>query len=50
MDNTTRVLLEAVYAALLSAVVELAKALGKPSPIANRAERRAAQQNQAQQR
>lgn len=40
MDNTTRATLEIVYRILLSAVVELARALGKPSPVVTRAQRR----------
>ena len=44
MDTTTRATLEALYAALCGAVVMLAKALGKPSPIVTRAERRATMQ------
>lgn len=41
MDATTRATLEALYAALCGAVVMLAKALGKPSPLVTRSERRA---------
>jgi hypothetical protein len=41
MDATTRATLEALYAALCGAVVMLAKALNKPSPLLTRAERRA---------
>lgn len=40
MDPATRVALEALYSILLSAVVQLARALGKPCPIATREERR----------
>lgn len=40
LDTTTRVALEALYAALCSALVLLARALGKPSPIVTRSERR----------
>lgn len=46
MDPATRTTLEALYSILLSAVIQLAKALGKPSPVMNRAERRAAMQTQ----
>lgn len=40
MDPTTRIALEALYRSLLSAVVLLARALGKPCPILTREERR----------
>jgi hypothetical protein len=40
MDAPTRAALEAVYAALLSAVVLVARALGKPCPVVTREERR----------
>lgn len=41
MDPTTRAALEALYSILLSAVVQLARVLGKPCPVVTRAERRA---------
>lgn len=41
MDAPTRIALEVAYAALLSAVVQLARALGKPCPVQTRADRRA---------
>lgn len=44
MDTTTRVALEALYSVLLSAVVQLAKALGKECPVQTRKERRASRQ------
>jgi len=40
MDTTTRAALEALYSILLSAVVQLARVLGKPCPVVTRAERR----------
>jgi len=40
MDATTRAALEALYSILLSAVVQLARVLGKPCPVQTRAERR----------
>jgi len=40
MDPATRAALEGLYAALLSAVVLLARALGKPCPVVTREERR----------
>ena len=40
LDPAVRLMLEGVYRILLSAVVELARTLGKPSPLASRAERR----------
>ena len=40
MDAPTRTALELLYSVLLSAVVELARVLGKPCPIQTRAERR----------
>lgn len=40
MDPATRIALEALYSALLSAIVLLARALGKPCPIVTREERR----------
>ena len=42
MDPATRAALEGLYAALLSAVVLLARALGKPCPVLTREERRQA--------
>lgn len=36
MDAPTRTALEALYAILLSAVVQLAKVLGKPCPVQTR--------------
>lgn len=39
MDPTTRAALEALYSILLSAVVQLARVLGKPCPVQSRAER-----------
>ena len=41
LDPAVRLMLEGVYRILLSAVVELARTLGKPCPVATRAERRA---------
>lgn len=41
MDATTRAMLEVLYRILLSAVVQLARVLEKPSPVATRKERRA---------
>lgn len=41
MDTTTRAALEALYSILLSAVVQLARVLGKPCPVVTRAERSA---------
>lgn len=40
MDATTRTVLEALYIILLSAVVQLARALDKPCPVVTRADRR----------
>ncbi len=40
MDTATRLALEALYSVLLSAVVQLAKVLGKECPIQTRKERR----------
>lgn len=40
MDPKLQIALEALYSILLSAVVQLAKALNKPCPIETRAERR----------
>jgi len=40
MSHETRVMLEVVYRILLSAVVELARALDKPCPVVTRKERR----------
>lgn len=40
LDPATKVALEGLYAALLSAVVLLARVLGKPCPVTTRAERR----------
>lgn len=40
MDATTRTVLEALYTILLSAVVQLARALDKPCPVVTRADRR----------
>lgn len=40
MDPTTRAALEALYSILLSAVVQLARVLGKPCPVVTRSERR----------
>lgn len=40
MDPATRIALETLYRVLLSAVVQLAKALDKPCPIETRSERR----------
>lgn len=42
LDPATKLVLEALYAALLSAVVQLARVLGKPCPVQSRAERRQA--------
>lgn len=42
MDVPTRVALEALYSILLSAIVQLAKVLGKDCPIQTRKERREA--------
>lgn len=42
MDPVTHKALEALYCVLLSAVVQLARVLGKPCPIVTRAERRQA--------
>ena len=39
-DPAIRIALEPLYAALLSAIVLLARALGKECPIKNREERR----------
>jgi hypothetical protein len=41
LDPATRAALEALYAALCSAVVLVARALGRESPLRNREERRA---------
>jgi hypothetical protein len=38
-DPVTRAALEALYCALLSAIVQLARALDKPCPVQTRAER-----------
>lgn len=40
MDTPTRMALEALYSILLSAVVQLARVLGKPCPVVTRNERR----------
>ncbi len=40
MDPATRITLEALYSILLSAVVQLARVLGKPCPVQTREERR----------
>ncbi len=40
MDASTRTALELLYSILLSAVVQLARTLGKPCPVQTRAERR----------
>lgn len=40
MDPTTRAALEMLYSVLLSAVVQLARVLGKPCPVQTRDERR----------
>lgn len=40
MDAPTRMALEALYSVLLSAVVQLARVLGKPCPVQTREERR----------
>ena len=40
LDPATRTTLEVLYRILLSAVVELARVLGKPCPVVTRAERR----------
>lgn len=45
MDPATRAALEGLYAALLSAVVLLARALGKPCPVVTREERRQARES-----
>lgn len=45
LDTATRLALEALYSVLLSAVVQLAKVLGKPSPVLTRAERRQQREN-----
>lgn len=39
-DIATRAALEALYCALLSAIVHLARVLGKPCPVTTRADRR----------
>lgn len=39
-DIATRAALEALYCALLSAIVHLARVLDKPCPVQSRAERR----------
>lgn len=46
MDAPTRIALEGLYSILLSAVVQLARVLGKPCPVITRAERRAERQRQ----
>jgi hypothetical protein len=48
MDATTRAALEALYAILLSAVVQLARALDKPCPVVTRADRRRDRGNASQ--
>lgn len=40
MDPATRIALETLYRVLLSAVVQLAKALDEPCPVVTRKERR----------
>ncbi len=40
MDVSTRTALELLYSVLLSAVVQLARVLGKPCPVETRKERR----------
>lgn len=40
MDPATRIALEGLYRVLLSAVVQLAKALDEPCPVVTRKERR----------
>lgn len=40
LDPATRLALEGLYSVLLSAVVQLARVLGKPCPVQTRAERR----------
>lgn len=40
MDASTRITLEALYSVLLSAVVQLARVLGKDCPVQTRADRR----------
>lgn len=45
MDASTRTALELLYSVLLSAVVQLARALDKPCPVQTRAERRQARDN-----
>lgn len=42
MDTSTRLALEALYSILLSAIVQLAKVLGKECPVVTRKERREA--------
>lgn len=42
LDPATKLALEGLYSILLSAVVQLARVLGKPCPVVTRAERRAA--------
>jgi hypothetical protein len=42
MDAPTRIALEALYSVLLSAVVQLARALGKECPVQTRESRRQA--------
>lgn len=44
LDPTTRMALEGLYSVLLSAVVQLARILGKPCPVVTRDERRTARQ------
>ncbi len=44
MDAPTRLALEALYSVLLSAIVQLAKVLGKECPVLTRKERRASRQ------
>mgnify|MGYP003378264547 CR=1 FL=1 len=44
LDPTTRLALEALYSVLLSAVVQLARVLGKECPVQTRKERRQARE------
>lgn len=44
MDAPTRMALEALYSVLLSAVVQLARVLGKPCPVETRKDRRQARE------
>lgn len=46
-DPVVRAALEPVYAALLGALVVLARALGKPCPVETRAEQRARRNHQS---